>query len=243
MDEFYKRPELASYIKKKLGNAVWRIEGFENTDSVDICIDEAVMSYSHQCPHLSWEQVDAFSTKHTLKTKRIFGVIRVDFIEPVNRFAVSHTLIGLTQNLIGVAPINIAGTMPNISGDIAQFLQWRKSFQRVTSTMPQWFYNDEDQTILLYNPGAYKACAMLSVARTFETVKPNHKDWLRRMALAEAKYQLGLYRRKFEDAIQGPGGTALKLDGGKLVEEGDKEKEACQKELRAFRTRAWPQWD
>ena len=222
---------------------VWRIEGFEDTDAIEYCIDDAVMSYSHQCPHLGWEPIGPFVKSHKIISPRCLGVLRVDFIEPVNRFAVSHTLIGLTQNLIGVAPINIAGSMPNVAGDIVQFLTWRKSFQRVTSTAPQWVFDDETRTVAVYNPGAYKACAMLSIGRTFETVKPNHKDWIKEMSLANAKLQLGIHRRKFNDSIKGPGGTSLNMDGGKLVEEAEKKIDALKLELRAFRTRPWPLWD
>lgn len=151
----FSRKELAEYIKKKLGGIVWRIEGFENTDAVEVCIDEAVMKYSTQVPLMKWETIEPFKNRYTLKTDGVIGVLQVNFLESINRFSSSNLLLGLTQNLTGVAPINIAGTTPNISGDIMAFLQWRKSFQRVTSIMPQWFYDDTTKEITIYNPAAY----------------------------------------------------------------------------------------
>ena len=65
--------------------------------------------------------------------------------------------------------------------------------------MAQWFYDDSTKTIMLYNPAGYLACALLSCARRFDdkvdTIKGNHKDWLRGYALALAKDQLGTHRR------------------------------------------------
>ncbi len=243
----FTRAELAAYIKKKLGGAVWRIEGFENSDAVEVCIDEAVMKYSAQVPSMGWETIKPFAKTYVITTPDVIGVLNVAFLEAVNRFSSANLLIGLTQNLTGVVPINVAGTTPNISGDIMGFLQWRKSFQRVTSTLAQWFYDDTTKTITMYNPAGYMACAVVSRARRFDdkvdTIKPNHKDWLRGYALALAKDQLGTYRRKFQNSIQGPGGTKLDLDADSLKDEAAKEIESHLDKLMKIRPMAWPMFD
>lgn len=243
----FTRADLAEYIKKKLGNAVWRIEGFENTDAVEVCIDEAVMKYSTQVPLMGWEVLKPFAKTHVLTTPDVIGVLQVNFLESINRFSSSNLLLGLTQNLTGVVPINIAGTTPNITGDILGFLQWRRSFQRVTSTLPQWFYEDTSKTITVYNPAGFLACAILTRIRRFEggidTIKVNHKDWLRGYALALAKDQLAVYRRKFQNSVQGPGGTKLELDATELKAEAEGEIESHLEKLRKIKPFAWPSFD
>lgn len=243
----FKRRELAEYIKKKLGNAVWRIEGFENTDAVDFCIDDAVMKYATQCPLMTWEVIPQYVRRYVMKTPDILGILQVNFVESVNRFANANLFMGLTQNLTGVTPVNLAGTTPNISGDIMGFLQWRKAFQRVTSTLPQWFYNDATKTLDIYNPAAHTACAIVSQCREFsdtkDTIKPNHKDWLRGYALALAKEQLGIYRRKFQSSVQGPGGTKVELDAESLIREGREEMSAHIDKLAKIRPLPWPMFD
>lgn len=247
LPENYTRSQLHAYTLAKLGVAVWRIEGFKDTDAIDYVIDEAVATYSRQCPLMKFEAAQPFARLHTLVTERAYAVLDVHFMMPTNRFSNAHTLVGLTQNLTGVAPMNIAGTTPNISGDIMAFLQWQRSFQRVTSTLPQWFFDDETNQVAIYNPGAYFTSLIIAVRRVLEddldTIKKNHKEWLRRYVLALAKQQLGVYRRKFGSSIQGPGGTKLELDGDKLVDEAEKETEKLESELRTFRSRPWPKYD
>lgn len=242
IDFSYTEDQLVAYIKERLGQAVWRLEGFDVGSSVENAIADALLDYGRQCPKFNWKEIPPSATKHTLDTDRVVTVLDVHFIEPVNRFAFAP-LVGISQQLNGVAPMNLAGTMSNVSGDIAEFLMWRKSFQRVTSTKPQWLYDDESFTVFIHNPGRFKACILYTTYRTFANVKPNHKVWLKKAALANAKQQLGIFRRKFDGSIQGPGGTAIKLDGSDLVTEAEKEIEAAAKELRGFRPRAWPVFD
>jgi hypothetical protein len=235
--------ELRNWIRETLGGTVWRLEGMNdaNSQALDSAISIAIMMYSKEVPRIGWETIPPGSTAYSLKTKPVYGVIRVDFIEPYNSYGMGATGLGLTQNLTGVItpPILSAGGVG--AGDIFQFQTWRKSFQRVTSRRPNWAYDDVEGTIHVYNPVNYYACALVTSPRNFDQVRLQHKMWIARMSLAQAKVRLGEIRSKYE--IQGPGGEPIKLNGSALKDEGNKEVETMTKELEGIRPRAVSFWD
>jgi hypothetical protein len=234
---------LRSWIRETLGGTVWRLEGMNdaNSQALDSSISMAIMMYSKECPRLAWENIAPGSTAHEIKATPVYGVIRVDFIEPYNSYGMGATGLGLTQNLTGVVTPPILSAGGAGAGDIFQFQTWRKSFQRVTSRRPNWAYDDVENVIHIYNPVNYYACAILTRPREFKHIRLQHKTWVARMALAQAKVRLGEIRSKFE--VQGPGGESIKLNGASLKDEGNKEIEALTKELEGIRPRAIPFWD
>ena len=243
LDDTFSLDDLRKWIRETLGGTVWRLEGMNdaNSQALDSAISMAIMTYSKEVPRISWETIPPGSTEYEIKTKPFYGVIRVDFIEPYNSYGMGATGLGLTQNLTGVVtpPILSAGGVG--AGDIFQFQTWRKSFQRVTSRRPNWALNDVEGKIHVYNPVNYYACAILTSPRKFDHIRLQHKMWVARMSLAQAKVRLGDIRSKFE--IQGPGGDPIKLNGESLKTEGSKEIEALTTELNGIRPRGIPFWD
>lgn len=235
LTETYTLDELRQYIRTKLGGQVWRLEGMslDKTDTIDQAIGDAVMAYSRRCPQIGFEMIQTFPTKQAYDvTTPGFGVWAVDFVYP------SPVIAPFMQSLVGVVPLNSL-----TGGDFDLFLHWRKSFQRVTSTLPHWHWDGDAPKLFIYNPIAQgKACAFTHLPRPFEKIKLVHKDFIKRYALALAKQQLAEHRRKF-DSIPGPGGKALNLNGDKLADDAAKDIEKLEAELMGFQMRPVPRWD
>lgn len=245
----YTREELIRWIKIKLGGSVWRLEGMssQNGDLVEAAVDEALMEFSTEIPAFKWEMIPTGARRYKLKEDPsrplpIMGVIRVDFIEPYNAYGMGATGFGVTQNLVGVTVPPVLSPSAGGSGEIIEFMQWRKSFQRVTSRQPTWKYDDLNQEILIANPVNYYACVMYTVMRDFEAIRVNHRSIFKDMALANARISLGEVRSKFSE-IKGPGLQSIGLDGGKLIDRGEKEKEVALTRLKGIRPRLLPFWD
>lgn len=245
----YTRDQLVRWIKTKLGGTVWRLEGMssQNGDLVEAAVDEALMAYSTQIPAFRWDIIPAGTHTYAVKAKTerplpVMGVARVDFIEPYNAYGMGATGFGLTQNLTGVTIPPILSPSAGGAGEIVEFMQWRKSFQRVTSRRPSWKYDDLNRNILIFNPVNYHACALITVMRDFDAVRVQHKDLLSKLALASAKVSLGEVRSKFGE-IRGPGMQSVGLNGKDLIDRGEKDLTTYTTELKAMRPRLLPFWD
>lgn len=245
----YTREQLVEWLKVKLGGTVWRLEGMSSRNGtlIEAAVDEAMMAYSTQIPAFRWDVIPAGTTRYQLVTRperplQVVGVARVDFIEPYNSYGMGATGFGLTQNLTGVTIPPILSASAGGAGEIIEFMQWRKSFQRVTSRKPNWKYDDLTQTILISNPVNYHACALVTVMRDFAAVRIQHKELLKNLALANARISLGDVRSKFGE-IRGPGMQSVGLNGDGLITRGDKDLEKYTTELKAIRPRLLPSWD
>lgn len=242
LDEDFSLTQLRNHIRKSLGGSVWRLEGMGESDSdlIDQAISAALLEYSRRCPREGFTILNTNSRKHAYpmrgknhgEPEAGYGVWRVDFIEPVPLVA------PITFNLLGVTPIS------NFSGDeIAEFINWRKTFRRVISSEPMWKWHEDSKTLFIYNVADFaKACAYTFLPKKFEDISLIHKDFIRRFSIAQTKEKLALIRRKFGD-IPGPGGNTIKLDGDSLSKEATEELKACRDELMSFQPRAIPLFD
>jgi hypothetical protein len=244
LDENYTLDALRSFILKRLGGAIWRIEGSDqgNTDNIDQSISIALHAYSRRVPLQVFTSFPTTSAKTSYDIKRmcrrlhdktIYTVGRVDFV------TASLVVSPFTASLVGVAPLlNMEGQ------DFDMFLTWRKTFQRVTGIEPKWLWEEDEQMLRIYNPVHNSVAGVLVMcSRDFDHVRLLHKDWLRRAALANAKEQLGIHRGKFGGALPGPGGTSLTLDATKMIDDARAELEKLNEELFKFQTKAVPLWD
>lgn len=241
-DETYSADDLRDIIRASLGGTVWRLEGMGKSESdlIDQGISAALMEYSRRVPKEGYEVINTNSRQHTygFRGKEYnepdagYGVWRVDFIEPVPLVA------PITFNLLGVTPIS------NFSGDeVAQFINWRKTFRRVISSEPMWKWDESSKTLFIYNVADFaKACAYTFLPRKFSDISLVHKDFIRRFSIAQTKEKLALIRRKFSN-IPGPGGDKIGLDGEQLMAEAKEELKSCREELEKFQPRAIPIFD
>ena len=93
------------------------------------------------------------------------------------------------------------------------FLRWRKTWQRVTSVKPDWYYDDVERCLYIHNPiERYQAGVFCYWPHT-DTRRLSYTgaDWVKRYALATSKLQLGELWSKYSGAIPGPGQN-LQLD-------------------------------
>lgn len=238
LDETYTLSQLRDYIRSRLSGSVWRLEGMGNdsTNLIDQAISDAVMSYSRRVPRYAFEVLVPNGGKSYKLQNPGFGVFRVDFI---SQSVIPGVLAGLNWNLTGVNTLtNTTG-----AGEISQFLSWQRSFQRVTTNDPHYFWDDDAQLLYVKAVSFQRACVYTLLPRNFEQVRLIHKDLIKRLSLAHAKYQLGVNRRKFNGTIQGPGGTPITLDAEALITEANTELEALNAELKGIQPRAIPVWD
>lgn len=237
--ENYSLEELREHIKTSLGGSIWRLEGMEDdhNNTVDQAISSALLGYSRRVPIYAWEVVaPTASNEYDIKQPG-YGVWRVDFIE---QSVIPGVVAGLNHSLTGVNALGIGATG---SGDITQFLTWQKSYRRATTNDPRWEWDDDGQKLYIWSHHFQKACVYSFLPRDFDKVRLIHKDFVRRYALAFAKKQLAINRRKFQGTITGPGGQPIQLDSDNLVQEADAELEKLEEELRKFQPRGVPVWD
>lgn len=128
------------------------------------------------------------------------GVLNLDFGNPFTTMSIMTTGLGLDG-----------------MGEYDSYLRWQKTWQRVTSTAPQWQYDEVRKCLWIHNPIArYRAAILIyyNWQRT-EDLPAFGSLWVKEMSLAKAQYQLGDLWSKFSGAIPSPGGKDIQLDGGK----------------------------
>lgn len=250
--ENYTLDELKAWIRRKLGGAIWRLEGMsESDDVIEDGIGDALMRYNYYCPMVQVEMIEnsgvqngfdpisysagnvspLYSSSYDL-TNPGFGVWRVDFLDHL------QILNGdLGRNLTGVQLIGAVG-----SGEVAQLLTQIKSYRRATTNDPHWYW-DEDIQKLYIKANFERACVWTYVPRAFEKIRLVHKDFVKRFALEYCRKQLGINRRKFAGSVSGPGGTAIELDGQQLIDEADAALEKMEEELLSMTPRTIPVYD
>lgn len=230
LSENFTLPELRSFIRKKLGGAVWKLEGMDLTksDTIDQGVSEALHAYSRRVPLQKWRAISVFpSQKDYALSEPGYGVARCDFI--YLNLVVSPFL----SSLIGVSPVlNLEGR------DLDTFTRWRKSFMRVTSADPHWHWDEAiPDRIMVNSPSHNVAVGVLTYnPRSFDQIRLVHKDWIRRASVANCRMILAENRRKFGDKIPSPGG-AIQLNGQTLYDEAKSDIEKLEAELFGFQTK------
>lgn len=227
----FSKAALAEWIVNRLGGMTWRLEGFDCLNTANQTIEDAATKYSEQCPMFGYASLAPAATRWEMP-EGAYGVIKIDFIDSGALFM--QTTYDVNTSLTGVASIAMAGG--NV-GELADWLQWRKMFQRVTSQRPTYVVDEVSNIVLIANPTGYKPCVLYTTIRPFDRIKLQHRTWIRDYALAEAKELLGRHRSKFGGQIQGPGGTTITLDSKDLLDEAKDDKEKLDKKLDGMRPR------
>jgi hypothetical protein len=224
----YKIDQLKEYILRQLGQPVWSVE-ITNQQVLD-CIQDAVNLFSEWVP-LRRPQ----SLRLTRGTFRYlegvdvgYGVASVSFVEP--NPVPTEIFYG---NLINPAPLFRTGL-----DEYDTFLRWRKTWQRVTSIQPDWFYDEYEGCLYIHNPiERYNAGVMcyFPYANT-QSLPPVGARWVKEFALAKARFLQGDLWMKFSGAIPGPV-KDIQLDSSRrdsAAQEMDKLKE----QLKGMQTQA-----
>lgn len=192
----YTVDQLKNYIIRMLHGAVLQVE-LGNQEILD-CIQDALSLYSQWVPNIKVGNLIMVRGKFRyLEGEDVgLGIANISFVEP--NPVPTEIFYG---NLINPAPLFRLGL-----DEYDTFLRWRKTWQRVTSVRPDWFYDDMEQALYIHNPiERYQAgiYAYWPHERT-ERLTATGADWVKRFSLAKARYQLGDLWMKFSGAIPGP---------------------------------------
>ena len=124
------------------------------------------------------------------------GVVDVQFVEP--NPVPTEIFYG---NLINPAPLFRLGL-----DEYDTFLRWRKTWQRVTSVRPDWFYDESEQVLYISNPiERYQAAVfMYSSYTNTKGLDQVGAQWVKEYALEGSRYLLGEQWAKYSGAIPGP---------------------------------------
>jgi hypothetical protein len=205
----YTADALANYILRQLGAPTWRVE--VTRQQVLDAIQDALGLFSQWVPNIKVGSLQLVRGRHRyLEGEDVgLGVANVVFSEP--NPVPTEIFYG---NLINPAPLFRTGL-----DEYDTFLRWRKTWQRVTSIKPDWFYDEMERTLFIHNPIERYQAALFCYwphERT-ERLPMTGADWVKRYALAKSKYLLGEVWMKFSGALPGPGQN-LQLDNSRRSE-------------------------
>jgi hypothetical protein len=207
----YTEEQLCEYIKRKLGYPVWEVELTQQ--QIQDCVQDAITIFSIWRPVLQWGAIPLVAGQKqylcgvdvgqgvatcTFVENRL-GVLNLDFSNPFSTMSVMTTGLGLDG-----------------MGDYDTYLRWQVTWQRVTSTLPKWQYDDYRKVLWIHNPIARYRCAILIYRNWPDTASlPQYGSWfVKEFALAKAQYAHGDLWLKFSGAIPGPV-KDIQLDSGK----------------------------
>jgi len=204
----YSVEQLRNYIMRKLGYPVWNVE--LTPAQIDDCINDAVSRYSQWCPLVRYRALRLTKevTEYLRGEDNGMGVVKVDFVCPILPIAAIY------GNLIDVTPL--PAWHDSCIADFDTFLRWQKTWKRVTSTEPDWLWDQDANVLRIHNPITnYHAGAVLYYPYTDTLKLPfTGANWVKEYALAQAQLTLGTIFAKFSGAIPTPV-ASLTLDQSK----------------------------
>jgi hypothetical protein len=224
----YTTDQLMQYILRKLGQPVWNVE-ITNQQVLD-CIQDAIQLFSEWVPLRKAQSVQLTRgrTQYLQDVDVGQGVASVSFVEP--NPVPTEIFYG---NLINPAPLFRTGL-----DEYDTFLRWRKTWQRVTSIQPDWFYDDVERILYIHNPIERYLCGVICYFPYDRTqdLPPIGSRWVKEYALAAARYMQGDLWMKFSGAIPGPV-KDLQLDSSKR-DKAFEEMEKLKEQLKGMQTQA-----
>lgn len=226
------REEFKQWILRKLGAPLITIELTD--EQLDDCINDSVETYTKYC--LQDEDYYAFQlsgyteTSGFLMPSNVLNVFSLDDDYNYNNTNGINTLFSISNAMwnAGIFP-NFMGGEGWISYHLAR--QSVELSKRMTGGGFQFHYNPRTKYLKLYpDPIAMDMSGLIVVGCSLiraETMQLG-EDWVKRMALAEAKILLGTIRKKFE-GVQLLGGGTIDTTIG---DEGTTERDALIEKLR-----------
>jgi hypothetical protein len=207
----YTEKELSEYVLRQLGKPVWNVELTQQ--QVLDHIQDALVKFSTYKPLLIWGAIPmvAGQKQYLIGQDVGQGVAEISFVE--NRLGVLNLDFG---NPFTTMSIMTTGLGLDGMGEYDSYLRWQKTWQRVTSTLPQWQYDEVRKCVWIHNPIARYRAAIL-IYFNWQSTKdlPQFGSiWVKEYALAKSQYQLGDLWMKFSGAIPGPV-KDIQLDTGK----------------------------
>jgi hypothetical protein len=191
----YTCDQLKNYVIRQLGSPVWNVE-VTNQQILD-AIQDALGLYSQWVPNIKVGNLVLIrgQFKYLEHVDVGLGVCQVDFVEP--NPVPTEIFYG---NLINPAPLFRTGL-----DEYDLFLRWRKTWQRVTSIRPDWFYDEMGRALFIHNPIERYQAGIFCYWPHERTEKLDFTgaDWVKRYTLARSKLMLGELWMKYSGAIPG----------------------------------------
>lgn len=224
----YTVDQLKEYIFRQLGQPVWNVE--VTAQQVLDCIQDSINLFSEWVPLRKPQSIQLLrgQTRYMVGADVGYGVASVSFVESVP--APTEIFYG---NLISPAPIMRTGL-----DEYDTFLRWRKTWMRVTSVQPDWFYDDSEMVLYVHNPLERYHCGVICYfpyANT-QSLPPVGARWVKEYALAKSRFLQGDIWMKFSGAIPGPV-KDLQLDGSRR-DSAAQEMEKLKEQLKGMQTQA-----
>jgi hypothetical protein len=224
----YTTDQLMQYILRKLGQPVWNVE-VTNQQVLD-CIQDALQLFSE------WVPLRKAQSLQLVRGRSAYfqgvdvgqGVASVSFVEP--NPVPTEIFYG---NLINPAPLFRTGL-----DEYDTFLRWRKTWQRVTSIQPDWFYDESEQVLYIHNPIERYLAGVICYFPYDRTqdLPPIGSRWVKEYALAAARFMQGDIWMKYSGAIPGPV-KDLQLDGSRR-DAAQLEMDKLKEQLKGMQTQA-----
>ncbi len=192
----YSIDQLIDYILRQLGSPTWEVE--LTRQQVADCVQDALRLYSIYLPNIRVGNIvlvrGQYQYLQGIDVDQ--GVVDVQFVEP--NPVPTEIFYG---NLINPAPLFRLGL-----DEYDTFLRWRKTWQRVTSVKPDWYYDEDRQALYIHNPiERYQAAVFFYSSYTkTQSLPPVGAQWVKDYALERARFLLGEVWAKFSGAIPGP---------------------------------------
>lgn len=192
----YSVDQLIDYIFRQLGAPTWEVE--LTRQQVADGIQDALRIYSLYCPNIRVGNVvlvrGRFRYLEGIDVDQ--GIVDIHFVEP--NPVPTEIFYG---NLINPAPLFRTGL-----DEYDTFLRWRKTWQRVTSVRPDWYYDEGESCLYIHNPiERYQAAIFFysSYSRT-QGLSAVGAQWVQEYALEKSRFLLGEVWSKYSGAIPGP---------------------------------------
>jgi len=202
----YSRDQLAEYIKRQLGAPLWTVELTQQ--QIYDAVNDALSLHGQWRPTLCVKTIRLSQGVYRYLVGEDLGqgVFDVSFCE-----ATASPNEVLYANMIDPAPIMRTGL-----DEYSSFLLWRKTWQRVMSVTPDYYYDAAHKALLIHNPIERYHCSAFYYMgdRVTETLDDFGARWVKDYALQRAKYTYGEVLSKFSGAVPGPL-KDLTLDQGK----------------------------
>lgn len=192
----YTVDQLKNYIMRQLGFPVWNVE--VTPQQILDCIQDALSLFGEWVPlrRPGSVQMKLGSYRYLEGVDVGYGVADVQFVEP--NPVPTEIFYG---NLINPAPLFRTGL-----DEYDTFLRWRKTWTRVTSIRPDWFYDESEQVLYIHNPVERFLCGVICYFPypNTQSLSPIGSRWVKEFALAKSRFLQGDLWMKFSGAIPGP---------------------------------------
>ena len=189
--------QLKQWIIRQLGSPIFHVE-LDPQHILD-SIQEGLSHISIWRPKVKYGSL-RLSSNQSVYLQGVdvgaFGIVDVHFVDTIP--TPTEIFYG---NLISPAPLLRVGL-----DEYDSFLRWRKTWQRVTSVMPDWLYDQAQQALYIHNPIERFHAGIIAhdVYTTTKSLPVIEAKWVKDYALARSRYLYGDILMKFSGAIPGP---------------------------------------